>query len=180
MAELDEAWRELLAFGPGWCKQYPVELRKAFDAPLQREPAAGGHHAAREELALVDDAEIARAIASARLLQHVAPQLEQPVAELNALVSSALGLGSVRPELNPVRPEVFTQVLHTLLGPSPSAHVWMKHLAEPLGIELKAIYGQLIARLQAANVEAVGYRVSNQSAPLARPPRRKKPRGLCG
>jgi hypothetical protein len=165
LAELDEAWRELLAYGPGWCKQYPVELRKAFDAALQQAPAATAHKApAREELALVDDAEIARAIASARLLQHVAPLLEQPVAELDALVSSALGLESVRPELNPLRPEVFTQVLHALLGPSPSSPLWMKHLAEPLGAELKAIYAQLVARLQAANVEAVGYRLAHSPA----------------
>ena len=137
LAELDEAWRELLAYGPGWCKQYPVDLRKAFDAALQREPTPTGHQAAAgEELALVDDAEIARAIASARLLQHVAPLLEQPLAELDALVSSALGLGSVRPELNPLRPEMFTQALYALLGSSPSASLWMNHMAGPLGGEL--------------------------------------------
>lgn len=176
MAELDEAWRELLAYGPGWCKQYPVELRKAFDAALQRESSAGGHHAAaRGELTLVDDAEIARSIASARLLQHLSPLLEQPVAELDALVSSALGLESVRPERNPLRPEVFTQVLHALLGPSPSAPLWMKHLAEPLGVELKRIYGQLVARLEAANVEAVGYRVMSSPAGAATPPAARAP-----
>jgi hypothetical protein len=113
------------------------------------------------ELSLVDDAEIVEAIQAARLVQHVSPLIEQPASELDALVSSAMGFASVRPELNPIRPEVFATALRALLSRTPvkaaTGSLWMKHMAEPLGHELQNLYGRLVVQLKDANVQAASY-----------------------
>ena len=56
-------------------------------------------------LSLVDDADIVEAIEAARLVQQVMPLGEDPASELDALVSSAMGLETVRAELNPAETE---------------------------------------------------------------------------
>ncbi len=122
-------------------------------------------------LSLVDDAEVVQAIETSRLVQHVMPLLENPVSELDALVSSAMGLETVQADRNPVRPEVFAQTLRELFGKAPvkaaSGSLWMKYLAEPLGAELQQLYGGLVAQLKGANVQAAGY----GRTPGARPAR---------
>ena len=166
--ELGDAWRELLAHRAAWCKRYPDELRAAFKtaaAPKSESaPDAGAGRDRRMplELALVDDADIMQEIESSRLVRYVTPLVEQPVSELDALVSSAMGLGSVRPELNPVRPEVFAQTLRALIGHSQvkpaTGTLWMKYMAEPLGAELQHLYGRLVTQFKNANVQPADYR----------------------
>ncbi|MEO5669332.1 MAG: DUF1631 family protein [Ramlibacter sp.] len=165
--ELGEAWRELMQHQMVWCRAYPDELRIAFTTASKPKgitttpPAAG--RGAGLTLTLVDDAKIVEAIESSRLVQHVMPMVERPVSELDALVSSALGLDTIQPELNPVRPEVFAQALRTVIGrtqlkPS-TGSMWMKHIAEPLGHELQDLYGRLVTQLRSANVQEAEYRV---------------------
>jgi hypothetical protein len=164
-SELGDAWRELLKHQAGWCKRYPDELRVAIDASNKKQPAdrpvalAGGF-----ELTLVDDDRIVEQIESSRLVQHVMPLVEQPVSELDALVSSAMGLETVRPELNPVRPEIFAQTLRTLINSAQvkpaTGTLWFKYMAEPLGHELQLLYGRLVVQLRDANVQAAGYHVT--------------------
>ena len=105
--------------------------------------------------------------------------VERPVSELDALVSSAMGLASVRPELNPVRPEVFAQSLRALIDgtqvKAATGSIWMKYMAEPLGQELQQIYGRLVVQLKDANVQAAEYRLTQAAG--GRP--RARPRG-CG
>lgn len=173
--ELGEAWRELLQNQAAWCKRYPDELRAAFKAA--REPkttspevraAVGRRSAGMPELSLVDDADIVEAIESSRLVQHVMPLVERPVSELDALVSSAMGLASVRPELNPVRPEVFAQTLRAMISgtqvKAATGSLWMKYMAEPLGHELQDLYGRLVVQFKDANVQAAEYRRTPASA----------------
>jgi hypothetical protein len=177
--ELGDAWRELLAQRGTWCKRYPDELRNAFKTVVEpkreRSDEAGALRERRQpvELALVDDDEIMQEIESSRLVRDVLPRLEQPVSELDALVSSAMGLGSVRPELNPVRPEVFAQTLRALIGHShvkaATGTLWMKHMAEPLGEELQHLYGRLVTQFKAANVQPADYRSTPASAPTRAP-----------
>ncbi len=165
--ELADAWRDLLAHKADWCSRYPHDLRASFSAAMQAKPitvkSTGRGASGRNEFTLVDDADIVDAIESSRLLQHVLPLVERPVSELDALVSSALGLDTVRPELNPLRPEVFAQTLRATVaqggGHAGASSLWMKYLAEPLGSELLIIYGQLVDQLKQAHVQAVGYRV---------------------
>jgi len=164
--ELSDAWRELLQHKASWCQRYPDELRAAFRSAGHPKPASSGTspHASADEvmnLALVDDAEMVQAIETSRLVQHVMPLLERPVSELDALVSSAMGLETVQAELNPVRPEVFAQTLRALIGASQvkaaTGSLWMKYIAEPLGAELELLYDRLVVQLKDANVQATGY-----------------------
>jgi hypothetical protein len=182
--ELGMAWRELLRFRNGWCTQYPVDLLAAFTRPAL--PAAqGATPAARtaspalagaDMFSLVDDTQVEEGIESSRLLQQVVPVVEQVLAELDALMSSAQGLVNVSPEFNPVRPEVYAQTLRTLLASAPVAPaisaLWVKHLAEPLGRELKRVYERLINMLELAQVRAASYRVLQTPASTS-----KKTRG---
>ena len=126
----------------------------------------GGERAASlnlDSLTLVDDASVSQAIDSQRLLQQLLPGLEQKLAELDALISSALGLPNVMPDSNPLRPQEFTRVLQNLItAPSgdPTLPVlWVKHMAEPLGQGLQKIYAKAIAQLESADVQAAQYRV---------------------
>jgi hypothetical protein len=173
---LGEAWRELLAHRAAWCKRYPEELRTAFTTALAPKPRPSGGaddagRSAPQELALVEDAQIMEEIESSRLLRHVMPLVEQPVSELDALVSSAMGLESVQPELNPVRPQVFAQSLRALIGrsevKSSTGTLWMKYMAEPLGEELQQLYGRLVTQLKNANVQPADYRFVTGAAPAA-------------
>lgn len=167
--ELGNAWRELLEHQSTWCSRYPVELRAIFSAAGQEThetPAARtrGDFDSGLELSLMDDAALEEEIASSRLVQHLLPMVERPVSELDALVSTAMGFPSVRPELNPVRPEVFAQSLRSLIArthmKAASGSVWMKYLAEPLGQELQQLYGRLVVQLKDANVQAAEYRLT--------------------
>ena len=179
--ELGDAWRELLAHRAAWCKRYPDELRAAFKTAVEPKPETSpdSGRARREplELALVDDADIMQEIESSRLVRYATPLVEQPVSELDALVSSAMGLGSVRPELNPVRPEVFAQTLRALIGHSQvkatTGTLWMKYMAEPLGEELQHLYGRLVTQFKSANVQPADYR-SVRAAPSLEPARRQR------
>jgi hypothetical protein len=168
-SELQDAWRELLQHQAAWCKRYPDELRAAFVADKAKEPAAAPPgRTPRLELSLVDESTIDGAIESSRLVRHVMPLVEQPVSELDALVSSAMGLETIRPELNPVRPEVFAQSLRALIDRTQvkpaTGSLWMKHMAEPLGQELQQLYGRLVVQLKDANVQAAGYRLTQTAA----------------
>jgi hypothetical protein len=172
--ELGDAWRELQQHRAAWCERYPDELRAAFKAARAPKPASpavdttGNHSARVSELSLVDDAQIVEAIESSRLVQQVMPLVERPISELDALVSSTMGLGGVRPELNPVRPEVFAQTLRAMISrtqvKAATGSLWMKYMAEPLGHELQDLYGKLVIQLKEAHVQAAEYRWTPASA----------------
>ena len=171
--ELGDAWRELAQHQVAWCKRYPDELRAAFigaDGPTDEQSRTGlpAHDTPVEELSLVADVEILEAIESSRLIHYVMPLVERPVSELDALVSSAMGLETVRPDLNPIRPEVFAQSLRSLIGrtqvKSATSSLWMKYMAEPLGQELQDLYGRLVTQLRNDNVHAAHYRLARPAS----------------
>ncbi len=170
--EFGQAWRELLKHKQGWCERYRSELLKAFTsatpAPVNARKVSGAAPAllsgAEADLfSLVDDAEVEEGIESSRLLQHLLPAVSQALAELDALMSSAQGLANVNPEFNPVRPQVYAQTLRELVATAHSDpaiySLWIKHLAEPLGREIRRVYEKLINLLELAQVRAASYRV---------------------
>ncbi|WP_421953865.1 DUF1631 family protein [Polaromonas sp.] len=186
--ELASAWRGLLDNKAAWSARYQADLLAAFDKGIAAALAAGenGNTAfatstaqglrrtgslGMDAFSLVDDADVTQAIESSRLLQHILPCVEQTLAELDTLISSAQGLANVRPELNPLRPEVFTQVLQGLMANAaadpPLVSTWVRHLADPMGRELKRIYEKLIRLLEQANVQAANYRVLQTPAGIA-------------
>lgn len=168
--ELAMAWRELQKIKPAWLAAFPRDLLAGFTAPpeasrsggaaLSPSPSSGG---GLDKLSLVDDSKVVQDIESSRLLQRVLPVVDQVLAELDGLMSTAQGLPNVSPELNPVRPEVFAQVLRQLIDDAPvepdTRSLYSRHIGEKFGKELKAIYQTLVEALQAANVQSASYRV---------------------
>ncbi|MEO6016024.1 MAG: DUF1631 family protein, partial [Polaromonas sp.] len=176
LAERDQfatAWRDLLKHKPEWSARYPAALLALFQTPAapaarglslgQGDTAAAAPLLSHESFSLLDDEEVSQAIASSRLLQQVAPAVEHVLAELDKLISTLQGLENVRPELNPLRPEVFTQALRDLVAATPAeaavAALWIQSLAEPLGRALRQIYERLVNQLELANVQGASYRV---------------------
>ena len=168
---------------PSWLARYPADLLVAFQSGLTstlgaalqpdmlasvlpdgaaRQSGSGRHDSARG-LGLVDDAEVSQSIEASRLLQLVLPAVELPLAELDRLISSAQGLGNVRPELNPLRPEMFTVTLRLLVAASSPdgamASLWLRNLAAPLGREIRLIYEKIVNRLELGQVRGASYRV---------------------
>ena len=185
--ELSAAWRELLKNKVTWSQRYPADLQAKFKgfvtaADLARQaPAAAGPlpvapaptssmyssskmaALTQDMFTLVDDADVAHAIETARLLQQVLPVVEHSLAELNTLVSSVQGLPNVKPEFNPLRPDVFTQVLQDIISAAAMAPavnaLCMKYLAGPLAHELNTIYENAVQQLGRAHVQSANYRV---------------------
>ncbi len=177
------AWRELLQNKPAWCERYPERLQALFadcapaaargvalNTPDAAEPpphAAGGP-AAHLSLSLVDDADVSRSIESSRLTQQVRPAVEPLLAELDKLVSSVRGLSSVRPDMNPLQPETYVRALQDLMGETAAepalVALWIRHLGEPFGRELRLVYERLINLLEMSNVQGASYRVVPQAS----------------
>ena len=172
--ELGRAWCELLKHKDSWCAQYPLDLLTAFNTmtpnfagqPALQPPNAcppARPKTGADLFSLVEDAQVEEGIESSRLLQQVMPAVEQVLTELDGLMSSAQGLVNVSPAFNPVRPEVYVQVLRALLAGAPVepgvSALWVKHLAEPLGRELKRLYEGLINLLELAQIPAARYRL---------------------
>lgn len=176
--EIADAWRDLLRVASEWSERYPREVRLAIEArqaPGHATPAPVAAKPKTAALSLVDDDAVVQNIESARLSQLLLPMVEQPLGELDGLMSTALGLPAVSPEQNPVQPEVFAKALQVLMTeataqPTSMAH-WSRHLAAPLGRELAQLYRDLVQVLKSADVRAATYRV----LPVASAPAKPKP-----
>lgn len=167
------AWNSLLRLRSTLPEAYATALRSAFravsgGAKLDETPtpssfaSLGSGLSGFASLTLVDDAQITENIEFARLSQRLRGEVETQMADLDALVCAALGLESVQPDSNPLRPEVFAGALrevldHTAADPETRAR-WMKAFAGPLGRELTITYASTLAVLSEANVQAVSYR----------------------
>jgi hypothetical protein len=171
--ELADASRELHKQRADWISRFPRELRLAIEVPpAPATPSATPGAGKLESLTLVDDAQVDKTIESLRLSEMLQSMVEQPLAELDGLMSSALGLAAVRPEQNPLRPEIFAHVLRKVM--TSAVHqpawpaLWARHLAPAMGRELEQLYRKLIQLLTQANVRAASYSVlSVPSAPAA-------------
>jgi len=163
--DLGGAWREMAQQKGGWLARFPKLLLTAFEKAASPDGAAelSQPKLRPSSLTLVDDNEVAQTIEASRLAQALVSKLEQPLAELDALMSSALGLDAIRPEQNPLRPDVFAQTLRSLMSggnaqPTWPA-MWMRLMAEPLAGELDKLYRETSRRITQARVQAAGYKV---------------------
>ena len=166
------AWNSLLRQRSALPRAYADGLRAAFitavdgetvessPSPPQLAPLGSGL-SGFGGLTLVDDDQIMQNIEFTRLSQQLRLQVDAQMADLDALVCSAMGLARVQPDMNPLRPEVFAGALRDLLGQAPveaeTRARWLKALSSPLGRELEVTYKSLIALLKAAHVQAVSY-----------------------
>ncbi len=124
-----------------------------------------------DELELMDESQISQSVERARAGQVVNEAVQAPLAELNALMSTAQGHTSVSPDHNPLHPQVFLHALQTVVGqmqvPEQVRRDWMWHLAEALGNELRTLYLDLIGQLRNAGVKPAGYAMRQASGAYA-------------
>ncbi|MFC5496380.1 DUF1631 family protein [Caenimonas terrae] len=160
--ELSDACRELLKHKAAWVDHYPRALRSAFEAPAQA-PASAPAPLRIDTLTLVGDDQVDQEIAASRLSEQLQTDVAQPLAELDGLMSSLLGLPAVRAEANPLRPAVFARVLRATMADAAQQPawpaLWIRHMAPAMSRELDQLYRLLATQLKQADVHAASYRV---------------------
>lgn len=159
--EVSDAWRELLKHKADWVARYPQQLQLAFEAPSH--PVSAPAPLRIDALTLVDDDQVDQEIAASRLSEQLQTAVAQPLAELDGLMSSLLGLPAVRAQANPLRPAVFARVLRATMADAAQQPtlpaLWIRHMAPTMSRELDKLYKLLAQQLTQANVPAASYRV---------------------
>lgn len=154
--------------GPGLRERFPQALHKAFERELGDDPAtttldAGPSSIHFDQLELMDEKEVQARIGAVRGLQQALVDCDLELAELNTLVSSLLGFVQVRPERNPLRPEVFLYALQDLIKEAAADQAglasWSPHMVPMLGKTLRPVYQALLALLKQQHVQPVGYAI---------------------
>ena len=146
-------------------ERYPGTLRKALEKEgAEKQKSTRSLFTVHfDDLELMDESQISESVERARAGQVVASAVEAPLADLDSLVCAAQGLASVRPEHNPLRPDVFLQALQGVVAQMQATEQvrrdWMWHMAQALGDELRKLYLELIECLRQRGVSPVGYAV---------------------
>lgn len=179
-----DAWARgvasLVQVAPDLRTRFPAALLQAFERELGDDPStttldAGPSSIHFDQLELMDEKEVQSRISAVRGLQQALVDCELELAELNTLVSSLLGFVQVRPERNPLRPEVFLYALQDLIKGASTDHVaqasWSSHMVPMLGKTLRPVYQALLAVLRQQRVQPVGYAIHRtvQTAPPGAP-----------
>ena len=116
-----------------------------------------------DQLELMDELQAEESVAIARVQQSAMLATDTSLAELNTLVCSALGLDSVRPERNPLRPRVYVDALKSTLdrvdAPESMRLQWLTGMGAALGKELSERYVQVSAQLRSQGVASASYAV---------------------
>jgi hypothetical protein len=142
---------------------YPKALLAAFTSTEPAKKAAPLKMAEVhfDQLELMDEVQVRESVAVARAQQLALLATDASLAELNTLICSALGLGSVRAESNPLRPEAYVNALKSVLAqiavPSAVQMDWLATLSTALGAELHALYSIYAKKLLGQGVVPVGY-----------------------
>lgn len=145
----------------------PAQFERTIDQALDSasETAVRGPRTpmAEDDLALLEDAEVARFVEASRLQQAALPVVEEQLTRLDSLMSSAMGLPVVRADLNPLRPDVLCSALLAVIDRQPTeqalrAH-WVRYLARPFAAELKRLYEGVVKLLEGEGVEEARYRL---------------------
>ena len=146
--------------------QYPQALLAAFRAPepIAKSPTRSMDEVQFDQLELMDDMQVQESVSMARAQQMALLTAEVSLGELNTLISTTLGLPTVRPERNPLRPDVFLQVLKQVIERAPISSAvrvdWISIMGIALGAELRELYTRLANSLRSQGVQAAGYVVT--------------------
>jgi hypothetical protein len=163
---LSVSGNQLRNWEPELCKRYPAALLQAFTHPEAIKTA--GTRAISdlqfEDLELMDEVQVQSSVTIART-QHVAMMAaDASLAELNTLICSVLGLGSVHAERNPLRPQAYISALKGVIAqtqlPQSTQLEWMGSMSQALGYELREMYSRLSVALLGQGVVAAGYAVT--------------------
>ncbi len=156
-------------------------LSKAVTADAQAGTLTNGASATRalsalrfDELELMGDAQVQEKLDGARLHQVLRLASDSGMADFSARLSTAQGYKVVKIDKNPLRPEVFSQVLLALLQSLPVSSElrsrWLVHGAQPMGDELQKLYVRLSNQLQQQGIGPAAYGViSSPEAQIRRP-----------
>jgi hypothetical protein len=162
----EESLRLLHAQERGLGEQYPIALLAAFTTPFSMGKVAPLNMAEVQfdQLELMDDAQVQESVSMARAQQMALLAAEASLADLNTLICATLGLPTVRPERNPLRPEVYLHALKDVVEraaiPASIRLDWITTMGVALGAELKQLYTRLAGRMRAQGVVAAGYAVT--------------------
>ena len=163
----------LVQSAPELRARFPEVLKQAFerdldDSPATTTPDAGPSSIKFEQLELMDEREVQMRISATRGLQQAMLETEQELTELNTLVSAILGFDQVRPERNPLRPEVFVDALQDLINSMPgdaAVQTQCRQIMVPLlGKCLRAVYQELLVYLRKQQVQPVRYAIQRPTA----------------
>jgi hypothetical protein len=155
---LTDSRRRLNQCEPMLCARFAEELQTAFQrmASVERALPAPSQCLQFDQLAAMDDAQLAQRVSSARAQHAVRLAADAELTELNLLICAKLGLAAVRLEHNPLRPAVYadavTAALTHLPVPTNVRQTWISLMAGALGQELSAYYRHLCAHLRARGV----------------------------
>lgn len=152
-------------------ERFPLTLMTAFSEALEsdRAPKAkvlGGASAALrfDQLELMDESQVQENIELARAQQTALAVADLQLAELNSLMCAVMGLKTVQPDRNPLRPEIYVKALRTVLtltGADGAIRLrWMQFMGVALGERLKTAYLDLSQLLESRGVRPVGYVVT--------------------
>jgi hypothetical protein len=144
---------------------YPKALLLAFSGPESSKGSDALNRAEVhfDELELMDEAQVQTSVVIARVQQVAMLATDSSLADLNTMICGSLGLRSVLPDSNPLRPEAYVSALHSVLDQvDVSAHVrmeWLACMSPALGAELNAMYRDIANQLRRQGVPSAGYAV---------------------
>jgi hypothetical protein len=166
------------------CDNYPQALRAAFKAlsPAVRDGETDGRPVDRmallasvnfDQLELMASAEVHERVASARLQQSVLLAADTALSELNPYICATLGMQTVQPERNPLRPDVYVRALQRLVAETQAPSLvqldWLQHMGGALGKALSQLYSSLSDQFRSQGVKAAGYAAVRSFAAMGRP-----------
>ncbi len=136
--------------------RFTTELRTAFYARRPQDVAA--QPGLRfDDFQFLDESEMDSNIELALTQQEVEQAVESTLPALNPLVSALMGLVTVQPQLNPIRPEAFVLALQATLEefiPLAAARsVVLSACASLLGLALQHLYKDLVGWLRSQGIE---------------------------
>ena len=183
-----ELGRQKEAFSSQWVDQWRRAIREAIQSPGD----AGGGGVKRslsnisfDELELMDETQVQATVQVARLEQVVQTTTSGDLSDLTALLSRAQGFSAVKPEHNPLRPDVavkaLRQTMEALTRDRNVRNLWLQHGTQALGRELQVLYKHLIRILADHGVKPGDYQVVQApTSPVApRTGGRQRPVGLA-
>jgi hypothetical protein len=160
---LSDAAQSLMTHEADLCKRYPVALLAAFENPDVATGSAVAPAVQFDQLELMDEAQVQTSVVMAKAQQGALLAAEASLAELNTLLCTTLGLSVVKPERNPLRPEMYLSSLKEVVDATrvPQIHrtEWFGAMHVALGGELSKLYESLSANLRVEEVAPAGYAV---------------------
>ena len=147
------------------CERFAGQLLEGIAASSKRDTQVGSSAGLRfDELELMDDAQVQENVELARLQQAALLAADLQLGELDARMSTALGLATVQPDRNPLRPHAFGQALRDVLQQTeaePQIRIrWMHAFGAALGTGLSDLYAELNQLLKSRGIDQAAYVVT--------------------